>query len=239
MSDLFLFDKEFDPKVEAIAAKGMFGIKDKPVPVGSWEDLAKEIQRQAQIGKLVLSFHSFPGGMLVGGNGRELGEKSVRDLFKKPPRVESISFVGCNVGGRPVQMVAFAKLFSAKKVSGYTWYVVKQTVSIKIPKGTSKETIKSTLDPFVPYSAEMLPAADLIAKVYAFKQNYTLNLVAYYGSSEGDAASTIPISAAERRKHKPWTAAVKVDIRASEADAKEKFYEKTPVVDFELVTVTL
>jgi hypothetical protein len=117
MADLYLHDSDFDAGQEKIIAKGMFSIAEKPVPIDDWPGLATAIQKHTKIGHLAFSFHSFSGGMIVGSDGRELGEASVDKLFTKPPQVDRISFFGCNVGNRPVQMAAFGKLFGAKSVT--------------------------------------------------------------------------------------------------------------------------
>jgi hypothetical protein len=139
MADLYLYDPEFDAAQEKIIAKGMFGIADKPVPVEDWKGLGAAIQKHGKIGHLAFSFHSFDGGMLVGGDGRELGEESVKKLFTKPPAVNKISFFGCNVGNRPVQMAAFARMFGAKSVAGFTWWMIKTPINVKLPKGVAEK----------------------------------------------------------------------------------------------------
>lgn len=92
MADLYLHDSDFDAGQEKIIANGMYGIADKPVPIDDWPALAAAMQKHTRIGHLAFSFHSFDGGMIVGSEGRELGEASVTKLFTKPPRVDKISF---------------------------------------------------------------------------------------------------------------------------------------------------
>lgn len=239
MTDLYLYDSGFDAAHEKIIAKGMFGIADKPVPIDDWKGLATAIQKHTKIGQLAFSFHSFDGGVLVGGDGRELGEESVRKLFTKPPKVDKISFFGCNVGNRPVQMAAFAKIFGAKTVSAFTWWMIKTPINIKLPKGVSEKKIKDALEPLAPYSVELIPAANVLVKVYTSRKDHAVNIVAVYGSPDGSFASTIPIPFGEQKNRKPWKEAVKKEIKAADAATTEKDYQASPVVAFELLTVAL
>jgi hypothetical protein len=239
MADLYLHDSDFDAAQEKIIAKGMFGITDSPVPIDDWPDLAATIQKHTKIGHLAFSFHSFSGGMIVGGDGRELGEASVTKLFTKPPQVDKISFFGCNVGNRPVQMAAFGKLFGAKSVSGFTWWTIRTPINVKLPQGIAEETIKATLDPFQPYSVELIPAANVLVKTHTSRKDHEINLLAVYGSPDGSFASKLPIPLGEQKNRKPWKVAVKKAIKLADAAATEKAYQASPVVAFELLTVTL
>lgn len=239
MADLYLHDSDFDAAQEKIIANGMFGITEKPVPIDDWKGLAAAIQKHTKIGHLALSFHSFGGGMIVGSEGRELGEESVTKLFTKPPQVDRISFFGCNVGNRPVQMAAFGKLFAAKSVTGFTWWTIKQPVNVKLPKGVSEEKIKKALDPFVPYSVELIPAAEVLVKTHTSRKDHEINIVAVYGSPDGSTASTLPIPLGEQKNRKPWKEAVKKMIKLADAAATEKAYDASPTVAYELLTVTL
>jgi hypothetical protein len=239
MADLYLHDTDFDAGQEKIIANGMFGIAGKPVPIDDWAGLATVIQKHTKIGHLAFSFHSFDGGMIVGGEGRELGEASVVKLFTKPPQVGKISFFGCNVGNRPVQMAAFGKMFSAKSVSGFTWWTIKTPINVKLPKGVAEKDIKAALDPFVPYSVELIPAANVLFKTQTSRKDHEINLVAVYGSPDGSFASAIPIPLGEQKNRKPWKNAVKKTIKLADAASIEKAYQASPVVAYELLTVTL
>lgn len=239
MADLYLYDSEFDAAHEKIIAKGMYGITDKPVPIDDWNGLAAAVQKQTKIGHLVFAFHSFDGGMIVGSEGRELGEASVSKLFTKPPQVDKISFFGCNVGNRPVQMAAFGKIFGAKSVSGFTWWMIKTPINIKLPKGVAEKKIKDALDPFASYSVELIPAANVLVKTHTSRKDHEINLVAVYGSPDGSPASALPIPLGEQKNRKPWKEAVKKTIKLADAAATEKTYQTSPVVAFELLTVTL
>ena len=239
MADLYLYDSEFDAGREKIIAKGMFGITDKPVPIDDWAGLGAAIQKHTKIGHLAFSFHSFDGGMIVGGEGRELGEASVVKLFTKPPQVGKISFFGCNVGNRPVQMAAFGKLFGAKSVAGFTWWTIKTPINVKLPKGVEEKKIKAALDPLIPYSVELIPAANVLVKTHTSRKDHEIDLVAVYGSPDGSFASAIPIPLGEQKNRKPWKDAAKKTIKRADAAATEKAYQGSPVVAYELLTVTL
>jgi hypothetical protein len=239
MADLYLYDPEFNLAHEKIIAKGMFGIDERPVEVDDWKALGTAIQKHGAIGHLAFSFHSFDGGMLVGGEGRELGEESVRKLFTKPPKVDKISFFGCNVGNRPVQMAAFGKLFGARSVAGFTWWMIKTPIEVNLPKGVAEKKIKDALDPLAPYSVELIPAANVLVKVHTSRKDHLVRLVAVYGSPDGAFASTIPIPFGEQKNRKPWKEAARKTIKAADAAATEKAYQSSPVVAFELLTVSL
>ena len=239
MVDLYLHDSDFDAAQEKIIAKGMFGITERPVPIDDWKGLAAAIQKHTKIGHLALSFHSFSCGMIVVSDGRELAEESVTKLFTKPPQVERISFFGCNVGNRPVQMAAFGKLFGAKAVTGFTWWTIKQPVNVKLPKGVSVEKIKKALDPFVPYSVELIPAAEVLVKTHTSRKDHEIDIVAVYGSPDGSTASALPIPLGEQKNRKPWKEAVKKTIKLADAATTEKAYDASPTVAYELLTVTL
>ena len=187
MADLFLYNSasDFDADADAIMAKGLFGITDSNliVPIDDWEGLAKEIQKHPKIDRLVLHFHAFSGGMLVGGNGRELNEKSVLDLFTKPPKITKISFVGCHTGKAPTNMWTFAKIFSASSVSGFTWTVVWQWMTFKFPKGVTEKASRDMLTPFEKLAVEMLPAPKII-EATAKSGDRIVKTVAMYGSSD-------------------------------------------------------
>lgn len=239
MADLYLYDPEFDAGHEKIIAKGMFGIGDKPVAVDDWKGLATALQKHAKLGHVAFSFHSFDGGMIVGGDARQLGEESVKKLFTKPPKAEKISFFGCNVGNRPVQMAAFATLFGAKTISAFTWWTIKTPISVKLPKGVAEKKIKDALEPFAPYSVELIPAANMLVKTYTSRKDHEVTLIAVYGSPDGSFASTIPVPFGEQKNRKPWKEAVKKSIKTADAAATETAYQSSPVVAFEFLTVTL
>lgn len=217
----------------------MYSIAEKPVPIDDWKGLAAAIQKHTRIGHLTCSFHSFGGGMIVGSEGRELGEESVGKLFTKPPPVDKISFFGCNVGNRPVQMAAFGKLFGAKSVSGFNWWMIKQPVNVKLPKGVEEKRIKAALDPFAPYSAELIPAANVLVKTHTSRKDHEINLVAVYGSPDGSTASALPMPLGEQKNRKPWKEAARKTIKLADAATAEKVYDASPIVAFELLTVTL
>jgi hypothetical protein len=238
MADLYLYDSEFDASTEQTIAQQGYGIADKPIPTRDWKSLAETIMKQTKVGQLVLSFHSFDGGMVVGGNARTLSEESVTKLFTKRPTINKIAFAGCNVGNRPAEMAAFARMFGAKSVSGYTWSTVKQTLKIKLPKGTTEEAAKKVLDPLEQYVVGVLPAAKVVAtQTHKSRKDYEVNLVILYGSDDGSTASAIPIPERESKNRKPWKKAAKTEIPATQAKKAEQAYQSSPVVAFELVTV--
>jgi hypothetical protein len=242
MADLFLYDSDdgsFDPANEAIIATGMTGITTKPKGVDSWDALAKAILAESAIGHLVLHFHGNDGQLQAGGDMRFLDEKSVTGLFTaatRVPKVNKITFLGCNVGNLPHRMATFAKLFGAKQVSGYTWYTVNQAVTIKFPKGTDEAAARKAMAPFTDYSAAPLPDPMAVEKVHTKKGAYELRILVFYGSQAGSFASAIPIPFGESKTRKPRKDAALTTL--TEKQAAGLAGTVNPVPGFEFVTVT-
>jgi hypothetical protein len=240
MADLFLFDSEsdFDPDADAVMAKGLFGITDKKllVSIDDWDGLAKEIQKHPKIDHLALHFHAFSGGMLVGGDGRELNETSVIGLFTKPPKITKISFVGCHTGKAPTNMWTFAKLFSASSITGYTWTLVWQWATFTFPKGVAASQVRDRLTPFEKMAIEMLPEPKVIEAI-AKSGDRIVKTVLMYGSSDDSFASTVPIPSHDR-SHKPLKDAENRVIKAADAEKVERDLMNSPVPPFQNVTVT-
>ena len=95
------------------------------VSPGLWKALADRILGYGEIGQLILAFHSYGGGLMIGNRIRDLDQKKVKDLFfprsgKLPPKTDSIIFEGCSIAQRPVRMANFARWFRARQVSGRT-----------------------------------------------------------------------------------------------------------------------
>jgi hypothetical protein len=66
-----------------------------------------------------------------------------------------------------------------------------------------------------------------------------VEFVAYYGSTDGTAATTLPIPFGQGKTRKPWTAASRTAIKARDAAQTEKEIQSAPVTPFQLVTVSL
>jgi hypothetical protein len=241
MADLYLHDSasDFDPDADAIMAKGLFSITDSKliVPIDDWDGLAKEVQKHPKIDRLVLHFHAFSGGMLVGGDGRELNEKSVLDLFTKAPKIATISFVGCHTGKAPTNMWTFAKIFSASSVSGFTWTVVWQWVTFNFKKGTTEKAARDLVTPFEKLAVEMLPAPKVM-EATAKSGDRIVKTVAMYGSSDDSTVSTLPLSLHDRA-HKPLKDAENKVIKPADAAKIERDLLTSPVPPFQNVTVSL
>ena len=239
MADLFLHEAAsgFDHDAELIVAKGLFGIDRKLVlAIEDWDELAKEIQKHRQIDRLVLHFHAFSGGMLVGGDGRELNEQSVIKLFDNPPNVSKIAFVGCHTGKAPTNMWTFAKLFSATSASGYTWTVFWQWATFNFPKGVAAKQVSDLLTPYEKMAVDMLPAPTVVATT-AKSADRTVKTVLMYGSSDDSEAKTVPITATDRY-HKPLKEAEQRNITSADAPKVERELLTSPTPPFQNVTVS-
>jgi hypothetical protein len=239
MVGLYLHNATFDKESEKTVARGMFGIEGKfVIPIGTWGELATEIKKYSTVDNLVFAFHGYDGGMTVGDRVYDLDDKFVLGLFDRTTtKADKISFVNCRVGNGPGKMRNFAKLFKAKSVSGYTWWLIKQTIKANIPKGATEAAIAKTLEPYIPYSVEMIPAAKTLV-VQTKGTSREVVIVVLYGSDD-QSTVPIPISFTDSKGHKPWKNAANVTVTAENADAAENAYASSPVTDFELVTVTL
>jgi hypothetical protein len=238
VGNLFLYDSDFKVSEELMFAQWM-KTPEKPVPVDDWGGLATAIMGQSRIDKLVLHFHSYDGGLLVGSENKTLDEPSVAALFTKKgakvPQIDSIAFIGCNLGGRPAAVLAFADLFKTKVTTGYTWFIVHQLFTIHFKKGMDEADVKKALDPFAPYAINTLPAAPVLAKVL-LSRDVDQDVFVLYGSRD-ESFTDIPIAAGKQRTHKPWTQAEPVTILANEARKKEDAFQADPVLPFWLVTI--
>jgi hypothetical protein len=241
MGDLFLFDPEFKKDEAITTARGMFSIERSSVkPAKDWATLAVEITHNAPLDTLVLNFHGEEGQITVGDRVCYLDDQFVKNLFNKPPKakVNDITFIGCNVGRGPNRMWEFAKLFEAKSVSGYTWWLVSQSFTFSFKSGAKAKEINEKLDPFKPYSVETLPATNLVENQSKKRDGHKVTVVTLCGSSNGSPSSAVPIPFVETKDHKPWTVAAPNNLKASGAAAAQEGYEGNPVPAFEKVTVT-
>jgi hypothetical protein len=79
----------------------------------------------------------------------------------------------------------------------------------------------------------------VLVKTQTSRKDYEITLVAVYGSPDGSITSALPIPLGEQKNRKPWKEAVKKTIKLADAAAAEKAYDASPVVAYELLTVTL
>jgi hypothetical protein len=239
---LYLYDSDLDVEVEKKVCIYLFNIADIKTmkAIKSWEDLAKTILSYSEIGQLVLSFHSYDGGIIVGVKGKNLDE--VGSLFAKkrgepaPTKVREINFFGCNVASGPTRLAAFAKLFRAKKVSGYTWSVGTQALSVNFDKGTDEETVRKTLAGYLKFIIGTLPDAKSVA-ASCRSRKVKLQFVVAYGSKDGSAAA-FPLKPGKEREFKPLSEAKRRVVSARTVDTLEQEYIDSPSPSFEHVTVT-
>ncbi len=239
MANLFVYDPEFNDLTEKSLAKGLFGIdRDSVVAADSWNNLAAEIRKRPVIDHLVFGFHGTDSGMAVGGDNRNLDDKSVTTLFAQTSRVGKVSFANCRVGNGPAKMRDFAKLFGAQSVTGYTWWLVTQVLTFKFPKGSEEPAIKAALAPLQGFTVEVLPTPSIL-KAQTRGAPRELKIVTLYGSADAQPASKFPFTMTDARTHKAYTLATKKSLTAAQVDDAQRVYDRTPLPDFELVTVTL
>lgn len=200
--------------------------------VKSWDALAAAIRGHSSIGRLVLSFHGYGGGLIVGNHARDLDQASVRSLFTKggaATQIGEIAFMGCNIGSRPAKLAAFGKMFGAKKVSGYTWFLVHQRVTVR-PGGSDDAAIRKALEPYRKFILPPLGKARLTP-------NATSNFLVIYGASAYETAK-FPLSFGDARKFKPLSEAGERTITGKDAVAVEKELEASPVSPFQRIVVS-
>jgi hypothetical protein len=209
--------------------------------IKSWNALAKEILLHKKIDHLILSFHSYSGGLLVGIVARDLDQKNVKDLFMVksggvPTRVTRISFDGCNIANSPRRMTSFAQWFRAEKVSGYTWSIAVQQAWIKIPKGMDETSIKKDLGPYKKYIISNLPDSQALAKrcrAGDIKETFIVS----YGSEDGSTAQ-FPLKPSQEKVIKPLSSARERTVNAAEVDNLQNEYDLAVIQAFEHVTIT-
>ncbi len=242
-TELFLYDSDFKKQIQVEIAKQRYNISSPKhlFAVKSWNALSKIILGYKKIGHLVLSFHSYGGGLIVGGNVRDLDEGSVKNLFfgkssETNTLVEKISFDGCNVAQKPSRLYNFAKWFGAKSVSGYTWFIVVQEFWIDIPKGSDEASIRKDLAHYRKYIISALPESTALSK-RCRTVKIRVPFILSYGSEDGRTVS-FPLKPRDQRKVKALDETVKRNIRAAEVGQLQKEYDDAVIQAFERVTIT-
>lgn len=235
IKELYLYDSSSKAVDERIIAKEIFKITNKKAfkPINSWKTLGKVINRYSVIGKLVLSFHGYGGGMIVGGHVRDVDQLQVKKLFSgknTAPMVTEIHFFSCNIGNRPVRLAAFGRLFGAKTVSGYTWYIVHQRVTLKLGSGDTA-SVKRQLKPYRGFIVPSINDGSL-------KPNRVIRFMIIYGSSDGGSAR-FPLSFGDERKFKPLNQARERKVMLTKVGSVQQELESSPISPFERIVVTL
>jgi hypothetical protein len=261
---LFFYDPEGDmARWDVLYAKRVLKIKDetKMKTAKSWEDLARKIKRYRKIDRLVLSFHGAPGALIVGSHYKELDSTFVKDLFTKPERakkvprgagnpsklvpfrltkIDRIDIESCNVAKRPDMMVAFAKLFHAKRISGWTYFRVLTFVTLDLSQGVTEAQVRELITRRK-YKEYLLPDNPTPAQIAekAKKERYKVRLLAMWFRDSYDD-SPLPDNPNERTYRPPGDYGVEREIRG-EADAKTAVsdYSDELLLPFHHVTVWL
>ena len=242
LPQLYLYDQESDRQSELLIAKYRYNItKDARVkPVKDLRDLAAKINSEQQIGHLVLSFHGFGGGIIVGKHAYNLDDSKVKSTLTSTrrgsvPSVERINFFGCNIGLKPSRLKSFAGIYGARRASAYTWFIVHQKISLTIPKGNTVQDVEKTLENYEAYILGTPDPAGLAARAGAKDAQVPLILV--YGSKDGSTAK-FPIGFGQKRNFQPLSQAKKTEIKAANVAKADTEYD-APVVFFEYVTVVM
>jgi hypothetical protein len=238
---LFLFDGVvMKPSEESIVATELYRVTDRSAiySIMNLDQLAQVVNGHAAIAHLVLDFHGSPGSITVGGEPRPLDEHSFVEAFKPkagvlPPRINEISFFGCEIGQKPRRVAAFGKLFDAKQMSAYTWPIRTESRIMRFPKGNDAATVQATIKP---YEAFIIPRADPAAIANECRtRDITKMFVVVYGSQDGTRA-TFPLPFGADRTYKPLKDAEPKRITFKAATAMEHEIN-SPAPPFQLVVI--
>ncbi|WP_419656865.1 uncharacterized protein Dvar_59910 [Desulfosarcina variabilis str. Montpellier] len=244
IAELFLYDSDMDRRVQLKIAKGKYNISNPKsvVPINSWKALAKKMLSFSRIDHLVLSFHAYSGGMLIGIEAKDLDAKSVKKLFTNKKgivttKIEKIDIDGCNVAENPTRMARFAKWFAARQISAYTWSLVFQRIKIKFSKGNDEGEIKKILAPYRKFIISNLPKAATLAH-RCKSGSLRIAFVIAYGSEDGTHA-TFPIPSRQEKYIKPLSSARERSINLPDVTSLQKEYDDSVIQSFEHVTIKL
>lgn len=123
---------------------------EKEVAVGSWEGLARELQKYKTIKTLVLMAHGAEGAMRFGTTEKlDYAVEILQRIFgEKKPVITSIILEGCSISEDPGSIMPFADLFQASSITAYTHYLfsLENLVKIEIPKGSTIERVKEQIE---------------------------------------------------------------------------------------------
>ena len=243
-AELFLYDSDMDRRVQLMVAKGKYNISNgkSVVAIDSWKALAKKILSFSKIDHLVLSFHAYSGGMLIGVEAKDLDAKNVKKLFTNKAgvvstRIEKIDISGCNVAEHPTRMARFAKWFNARQISGYTWSLGFQRIKIDIPKASDEGSIKKLLKPYRKFVISNLPKAGTLAN-RCKSGRLRIAFVISYGTEDGTHA-TFPIPSRQEKYIKPLSSARERSIHLPNVASLQKEYDDSVIQLFEHVTINL
>jgi hypothetical protein len=236
MAKLFLTDGEHGSTSPAIAAIWKIDLKQIR-QVDDLKGVANEVGKFKQLDELVMNFHGFAGGILLGGEGFKLSDQKVKDIFAKTTtKIEHIRFEGCWVGEAPDEMAAFGRLFSSSFVSGFTWTSWNNDIEVKVPKGISPKDLRKFLSRFekwlMPGSPDMGQLASL-AKSHDFKK--TLLLLWYQYTLQTQP----PYENDNYKRLGSHTYKARSEVTNRTVEAKDAKTSDSPVPPFEYVTVKL
>jgi hypothetical protein len=233
--DLFVFHSELQNVAPAIARIWGIGNQDQK-SADKVPDLAKEITSRKQIGRLILFYHGYPGGIILDDYGVSLSDKVLADAFaKSTTKIEHIGFEGCWVGEAPDEMAAFGRLFGNADVSGFTWTTWTGEITVDIPKGVTPDGMSKVLKPFEPW---LMPGSPTIAQLASMSRSAdakaTLKMLWYQaGIDEKPPYLGDNLARLGRHSYKARKEATKRSV-----SAKKAVRSNDPVSPFEYVTVT-
>lgn len=235
MAKLFLYDRELAAG-PAIAAIWKIDAKQQR-RVDDLAGAAKAIGEFKQLEELVMYFHGYAGGIILGGDAYSLSDPKVAQAFAgTTTKIQHIRFEGCWVGEAPDEMAAFGRLFSSSYVSGFTWTGWAQDIEVMIPKAVNAKDLKQILSPyerwFMPGGPDVVQLASM-AKQSSVKRRIWLLWYQYTLQNQP------PYVDDNYKKYGPVTYKARSEAKGRTVEAKDAKRSTAPVPPFEYVTVKL
>jgi hypothetical protein len=81
-----------------------------------------------------------------------------------PTQIDRIDFPSCNVGRDPARLGAFAAIFNAQTVGGYTWFQVTGYQSFIFAKGQTEQEIEQQLRRYRRWLSDNIPSSTALAR---------------------------------------------------------------------------
>ena len=227
---LFLYDGSL--RTGAVAFAGLIGHgAAKKAEVNDWKQLKTKICRYKKLDTLIILAHG--PDLEFGGEVRSLGGSSVKKLFTDcKTKIGKIEFEGCWIGEKPRDMAEFARLFSAKSASGFTWASATSALEMELPKGIDQKGVRAALKPY----RKFLIKPDY-AKLAALARKRDAKVKVWMHWFNPDANERLPPTGEDAmltKSYKPRADAAEVKVTAEAAKNVT-----APVTSFQHVTVTL
>lgn len=206
--------------------------------VNSWQEMAILLREYQSIDQLVLWFHGSPGALEIGSENKNLNQ--VSSLFTgQKPKVKEINFEACSVAEAPENLVPFARLFKASKVTAWNYFCISLLVELQIPKGVDVDFVENQLAPYKGYLLSGTPAYSELSK----KPGKHFFLVEWFRKEDDNTPLPPPPKLGEidnrNMTFKPRSAAKKRRIISDKVMKLREEYAKPGVLEFEHVIIEI